>query len=158
MFLFELIDLFNKNKISYAIVGGYALAMHGIVRATIDVDIVLNLKLRDFEQAEKLLLQSGLQSRIPVRSKDIINMREEYIKNRNLIAWSFVDPNNPTRQVDLLINKDLSTLKTQVISVGTRKIVVANLEELLKMKQESRRPKDLIDIENIKLKLNEKKK
>lgn len=156
MFLFEITDLFNSHKLSYALVGGYALAMHGIVRATIDVDLVLNLKLSDFERAEKLLIKLGLQSRIPVRSKDIISMREEYIKNRNLIAWSFVDPGNPTKQVDILINKDLSSLKTQAISVGSRKIVVANLEELLKMKQESKRPQDLVDIQNIKSKLNEK--
>lgn len=34
-------------------------------------------------------------------------MRKEYIENRNLIAWSFVDYQNPSRQVDILITKDL---------------------------------------------------
>jgi len=59
--------------------------------------------------------------------------------------------------VDILINKDLRRLKTIRLSVGKRKISVITLRELLNMKVESGRPQDLIDIENIKEKLNEKK-
>jgi hypothetical protein len=156
MLLYEIIDEFDRDHLKYAIVGGYALALHGLVRATVDVDIVLSLKLDDFEKAEALLLKIGLQSRLPIRAQDIIKMRTEYIKNRNLIAWSFVDYKNPARQVDILINQDLRKTDTQNVSVGTRKIRVASLKELLKMKTASGRPQDLIDIENIKEKLNEK--
>ncbi len=157
MLLYTLTDAFDKNKLKYAIVGGYALALHGLVRATVDVDIVLSLKLSDFELAEKVLGGLGLQSRLPVRAQDIIKMRVEYIKNRNLIAWSFVDYKNPVNQVDILINHDLKKLDVERISVGNRKIPVASLKELLKMKTQSGRPQDLIDIQNIKGKLNEKK-
>lgn len=156
MLLYELTDAFEKAKLKYALVGGYALAVHGLVRATMDVDFVLSLKLADFELAEKVLLSLNLQSRLPVRAQDIIKMREEYIKERNLIAWSFVDYKNPSRQVDILITKDFKDLKTVRISVGGRKIVVATLEALLEMKQESGRPQDLVDIQNIKAKLNGK--
>ena len=156
MLLYELTDAFEKAKLKYALVGGYALAIHGLVRATMDVDFVLSLKLADFELAEKVLKDLGLQSRLPVRAQDIIKMRQEYIEERNLIAWSFVDYKNPSRQVDILITKDLSDLKTVKISVGGRKITTATLLTLLEMKQESGRPQDLVDIKNIKKKLNAK--
>lgn len=156
MFLFELTDTFEKSSLKYALVGGYALALHGIARATVDVDFVLSLNLADFELVESLLKKLGLQSRLPVRAQDIIKMRKEFIEKRNLIAWSFVDYNDPQRQVDILITKTLSKTKTQIISVGGRKIVVATLPELLKLKTESARPQDLVDIESIKKKLNEK--
>jgi hypothetical protein len=157
MLLYEIIDTFEKNKLKYALVGGYALALHGLVRATVDVDFVLGLQLSEFELAEKTLGHIGLQSRLPVRAQDIIKMRKEYIENRQLIAWSFVDYKNPARQVDILITKDLKDLDTEKISVGGRKIVVASLKELLKMKIEAGRPQDLVDAGNIKEKLNEKK-
>lgn len=99
----------------------------------------------------------GLRSRLPVQAQDIIKMRQEYIENRNLIAWSFVDYQDPSRQVDILITKDLREIEVEKVSVAKRKIAVANLKELLKMKTESGRPQDLIDIKNIKEKLNEKK-
>lgn len=157
MLLYELIDAFDKVKLKYALVGGYALALHGLVRATVDVDFVLSLKLGDFELAEKTLAKLSLQSRLPIRAQDIIKMRKEYIEKRQLIAWSFVDYKNPARQVDILITMDFKDLQTEKISVGGRKIVVASLEDLLKMKMAAGRPQDLVDIQNIKERLNEKK-
>ncbi|MBC7456852.1 MAG: hypothetical protein H7235_01140 [Bdellovibrionaceae bacterium] len=131
--------------------------MHDLLRATVDIDLVLSLRLADYELAEKTLKDLGLQSRIPVRAKDIILMREEYIKERNLIAWSFVDSNKPYRQVDILITEDLKNIESQFISVGGRKINVVTLKKLLEMKLKSGRPQDLVDAENIKGKIHEKK-
>lgn len=158
MLLYEVTDAFDSVRLKYVLVGGYALALHGLVRATMDVDFVLSLKQGDFELAEKVLGKIGLQSRLPIRAQDVIKMRKEYIENRNLLAWSFVDYKNPSRQVDILITKDLRELEVEKISVGGRKINVISLKELLKMKTEAGRPQDLIDVKNIKEKLNEKKR
>lgn len=157
MFFYEVIDSFEKEKLKYAIVGGYALALHGIVRATMDIDLVLSLNQDSYERAEKCLLGLNLQSRIPVRAQDIIKMRKEYIEKRNLIAWSFVDFKNPTRQLDIIITIDFNDINTERISVGGKKLNVISLEDLLKMKKAAGRPQDLIDVESIKKKLNEKK-
>lgn len=157
MLLYEIIDTFEQSKLKYVVIGGYALALHGIVRATMDVDLVLNITLNDFTLAENLLEKMGLQSRIPVRAQDIIKMRKEYIENRNLLAWSFVDYKDPSRQVDILITKDFKEIDKLKISVGGRKIVVASLKELLKMKIQSGRPQDLVDAQSIRAKLNEER-
>ena len=157
MLIYQIVDQFQKAKIPFAVVGGYALALHGIVRATVDIDFVLKIDLENYEKAEACLKKIGLDSRIPVRAQDLVKMRKEYIKERNLIAWSFVDYKNPTKQVDILITKDISDLKIEKISVGGRKIPVATLESLFEMKKESGRPQDLIDIERIKEHLHEKK-
>ncbi len=157
MFLYELVDLFQKKQLKYAVVGGYAMALHGMVRATMDVDFILSLRLNDFEVAENALKEIGLQSRLPIRAQDVIKMRQEYITNRNLLAWSFVDYKNPTRQVDILITKDLRKLNVETVSVGGRKITVVKLNELLKMKLEAGRPQDLLDVQSIRERLDEKK-
>ncbi|RYZ91930.1 MAG: hypothetical protein EOP06_05760 [Proteobacteria bacterium] len=156
MLLYQILDVFENHKLKYAVVGGYALALHGLVRATMDIDFVLTLRQADYEIAEAALLSIGIQSRLPIRAQDVIKMRKEYIENRNLIAWSFVDYKNPTRQVDILITKDLKTIETERISVGGRKITVATLPELMKMKKEAGRPQDLIDLKNIQEKLSGK--
>jgi hypothetical protein len=37
----ELLELFNKHKVEYLIVGGYALAFHGAPRVTGDIDLFI---------------------------------------------------------------------------------------------------------------------
>lgn len=35
----ELLELFNKNEVEYVVVGGYAMAHHGVPRYTRDIDV-----------------------------------------------------------------------------------------------------------------------
>ena len=157
MLVYEIHNAFEKFNIPYAIVGGYALAFHQIVRATIDVDLVIKLDLETFQKAEEALKSIGLQSRIPVRAKDVIQFRKDYIEKKNLIAWSFVDYKNPMRQVDILITTDIKSIKVEKISVGGLKMSVISLKDLMKMKKAAARPQDLRDVEMIENKMNEKK-
>lgn len=84
MFLYEVIDAIESVKIKYALVGGYALALHGIVRATMDVDLVISLSVKDFELVEQALLKKRLQSRLPIRAQDVIKMRKEFVDIENI--------------------------------------------------------------------------
>ncbi len=155
MLIYEISRSFAEKNIKYAIVGGYALAFHQIIRATVDIDLVLKLDLECFEKAEAALNSIGLQSRIPVRAKDIIQFRKEYIKSKNLIAWSFVDYKNPLRQVDILITTDLKNIAVENISVGGFQIPVISLKGLRDMKQKAARPQDLIDVTMIEKRMTE---
>jgi hypothetical protein len=48
----ELLALFNKHKVEYVIVGGYALAFHGAPRYTGDIDILIH---PDTANAQRIL-------------------------------------------------------------------------------------------------------
>jgi hypothetical protein len=48
----ELLELFNKHKVEYLIVGGYALAFHGSPRVTGDIDLFVR---PTDENAERIL-------------------------------------------------------------------------------------------------------
>lgn len=157
MLIYDVAKEFQKEKIPYAVVGGLALAFHGIVRATLDVDLIIQLSHKYLEKTEKALNNLGLTSRIPVRAKDISSFREEYIEKKNLIAWSFVDFKNPMRQVDILITLSLEDISYETIKIGGHKIPVAKLEDLAKMKKKANRPQDLIDLDKIYEKIKSKK-
>ncbi len=156
MFIIEIAKAFAKSKIPFAVAGGYAVALHGVVRATMDVDLVIGLKREDFEKAEKALIEMGLQSRIPVTAKEVFSFREEYIKKRNLVAWSFVNSKKPTQIVDILLTHDLRKLKTKKVFIGADPIQIVALNDLIKMKKQSARSQDLVDVENLEKLKNEK--
>jgi len=52
LFLKDVTDLFLKNRIPFAIVGGYALALHGIARGTFDVDSLIRMKSRSHREQD----------------------------------------------------------------------------------------------------------
>lgn len=150
MFLLEVVAALRHAKVAFAIAGGYAVALHGAVRGTVDLDIVLRLAKSHYVAAEQALKTLGLTPRLPVSAVEVFDFREEYIKNRNLIAWSFSNPKDPTQIVDIIITHDLAELKTKKIRSGGRSLPVVSVSDLIAMKKVSGRPQDLEDIRALK--------
>jgi hypothetical protein len=146
MLINRLAHAFRSEGVSFAVVGGYAVALHGAVRGTVDVDIVLKFNRKDFLAAEKVLKSIGLTSRLPVDAGQVFDFREDYIKNRNLVAWSFFNPGNPAEIVDIIITHDLGKMKIDRIKSGPESIPIVSRRDLIAMKRKSGRPQDIEDI------------
>lgn len=150
MFLLKVVHSLNFQNVDYALVGGYAVALHGAVRGTLDIDIVISLSQSSYLRAETALQSIGLQSRLPVSATDVFMFRKEFIENRNLIAWSFYDPKNPAYQLDIIITEDLKKIKKVKKEIHGVLIKVVSIEALIEMKTRSGRPQDLEDIRALK--------
>lgn len=138
---------FEKYKIPYAIVGGYAVALLGAARGTVNVDFITRLEEQIFVKIEEAFNSLGFLSRLPVTAKDVFAFRREYIEKRNLIAWSFYNPRNPLEIVDIIITENLDDFTTVNRTLDGQKIKVLSKADLIRMKKKSGRPQDLIDIE-----------
>lgn len=146
MLLTRLCKKFNDKSLKYAIAGGFAVALHGAVRGTVDVDIVLNLDEKNLTLCEEILKSMGFISRLPVDANMILKNREMFIQERNLIAWSFYNPHNPIEIIDILIHKDLADMNSTKMKHAEIEISVIAKQDLISMKKESGRPQDLEDI------------
>lgn len=146
MFIQTVCEALHRSKVPYAIVGGYAVALHGAVRGTIDIDIAIHWSLKNLENLEKALNEIGLISRIPIDAKNLYHFREEYITNRDLIAWNFYNPKNLMHQVDIVITYDLKNAAVKTFNTSYGKINVLSLLDLIKMKKTSGRHQDLEDV------------
>lgn len=146
MFIHRIAEALQKQGVAFAIAGGYAVALHGAVRGTVDVDIVLRFEKKEFMAAEAALTGMGLMPRLPVSAQQVFDFREEYIKNRNLIAWSFSNPANPAEVLDVVITHDLGKMRIKKIKAGGRVLPVLAIRDLIAMKKASARPQDLEDI------------
>ena len=122
------------------------MALHGVVRGTVDVDLVLKVSRTNYQNAEKGLLELGLTSRLPVGADEVFHFRKEYISNRNMKAWNFINPQNPTQAVDIIISQDLGRMKVDRIKAGKCILPVLSVRDLIRMKRKSGRPQDLQDI------------
>ena len=146
MFIKNVIQALVDREVDYAIVGGYAVALHGAIRGTIDIDLLINIRKSQFQAAEQALLSIGLHPRLPVSAEEVFDFREEYIRNKNLVAWSFHNPANPLEVVDILITHDLKDIRTVSKRIGPLTIKVASIPDLIDMKKQAGRPQDIEDI------------
>ena len=137
----------DDADVDYAIVGGQAMTLHGVVGGTVEVEVVLRWSSLMLERAEKALLGIGLASQLPLTAADVFEHREDYIANRNLLAWSFYDPGAPICQVDVVIAYDLAGKRTERIDLDAATACVLSVRDLIDMKRRSGRPQDLADVE-----------
>ncbi len=147
MFLLTLIRALERQKLAYALVGGYAVSLHGAVRGTLDVDIVIPHTKKSFVATEETLASIGLRPRLPLRAEEVFSFREEYIQNRNLTAWGFQNPGDLSQLVDVIITHDLRKMKTLRKKVKNTAVSLISIDDLIQMKRDSGRPQDLADVE-----------
>lgn len=148
-FLEKVCAALREADVRYAIAGGYAVALHGAVRGTIGVDVVLHWTKRTLAKAEAALNGVGLVSRLPVSARDVFEFRDEYVRNRNLTTWNFYNPDDPSEQVGIVITYDLTGKqgkRLKCVTLPSGPVQVLSLKDLIGMKRASGRPQDIEDI------------
>ncbi len=157
MFILDVAKKLNSKNIHFAVVGGFAVALHGVVRGTIDLDIILNIEKANFVKFELAARELGLVSKLPVSAEQVFNFRKEYIEEKNLVAWSFFHPKDPLQVLDVIITEDLKKQKVKHIKYMGVDIKVLDIDPLIKMKEKSGRPQDLEDVAALKRLAHESK-
>jgi hypothetical protein len=150
MLLLRVTQALDRARVPYALVGGFAVALHGAVRGTVDVDLVIRLRETDFRRTEKVLNALGLQSRLPVTASEVFRFREEYVRNRNLRAWTFVNPSLPSEIVDVILTEDLADMDIMKLTIQNQIVRVASVQDLIRMKQGTGRAQDREDVKALK--------
>jgi hypothetical protein len=145
IFFDKLCNALTESGVRYAVVGGYAVALHGAVRGTMDVDIAINWNLSTLRKTEAALTGLGLLSRLPISAEDIFRFRDEYVTKRRLIAWNFYDPNNLANQVDVIITFDMKGRTRKRLQTQAGSVYILNIDDLIKMKRASGRKQDIED-------------
>ena len=143
-------EVLDRARVAYAIVGGYAVALHGAVRGTLDIDLVLRFDEKQFEAAERAFCSIGLEPRLPVTASEVFRFREEYVRNRNMTAWTFVNPARPSEIVDVILTSDLRDMRVRRVKIQGKSVKLASIDDLIRMKTESNRPQDVEDVKALK--------
>ncbi len=143
----------NEAGVRYVVVGGLAVVLHGHLRLTADVDIVLDLEPVSARKAMEALKTIGLKARAPVDPAAFADpaQRESWIADKGMTVFSLYSPANPLLILDLFV-RDLIPFeelwsRSKTIDLGGVKIRVASIDDLIAMKRVVARPQDLSDIE-----------
>ncbi|MCC5849942.1 MAG: hypothetical protein JJU29_17790 [Verrucomicrobia bacterium] len=137
----DLLRIFNRRNVSYAICGGFAVAKHGFVRMTLDLDLLIDPSTENAEKVLAALVEFGFGS---------AGIELHHLTAPSTAITLGAQPN----QIDLL---------TKMSSASTREVLgnaestdldgipvrVVSKSDLLQAKREANRPKDRIDLEEL---------
>jgi len=102
-FLREVLARLAGADVSFVVVGGVAVVLHGHMRATKDLDLVIDLEPAAARRALDVFTQMGLRPTAPVSVYDFADaaIRQSWIADKNMTVFQLYDPNDARNSVDL---------------------------------------------------------
>ena len=142
----------NDAGVRYVVVGGVAVVLHGHLRFTADLDLVVALDSANAHRAISALQNLGFTPRPPVNAEDFADPseREKWIREKGLTVFSLWSSRFAGTDVDLFVEEPLPFDEMEARGVeaiaGDVRIPVASIPDLIQLKRVAGRPKDLEDI------------
>lgn len=137
----EFLRLLTSKHVEYLVIGGYAVAHHGYVRATADMDIWIALHPANAERAAEAIREFGFD--VPELTTDLL------LQPRKIIRMG-----NPPFRIEVLtaisgVAFAECFARRSVVVVDGLDIPFIGLDDLKANKKASGRLKDLADIEHL---------
>jgi hypothetical protein len=152
MIYIELLKAMEEESIRYVVVGGVAVILHGFVRASMDLDIVISLDPKNTRQFLNLVSRLGYRPKAPVPLDDFADplKRKEWMDTKGMIVFSLHHAKRYEELVDVFINDVVpfeQLFKRRVkIALDGCSVNIAARQDLKTMKRIAGRPQDLEDI------------
>ena len=134
--------MFNKNNVKYLLIGGYAVSIHGYVRATNDIDLAVASHAENARNIVAALTEFGFgSSGISV---------ELFTRDRNVVRMGV-----PPVRIEILNylegpGFDAAYERRKTVEVEKISINVIGLDDLYANKSAVGRPQDLVDVDKLK--------
>ena len=148
----EIFAALDKAQARYVVVGGLAVILHGHIRLTQDLDLVIDLEPVNCSKALQALENIGLKPRLPVSMQDFAKpeTRKDWYENRHMQVFQLWDPRNHQRSVDVFVREPVKfgdLWRDSVVKVYDGiPIRIASIAHLIAMKSGTHRARDQEDI------------
>jgi hypothetical protein len=155
MFYLDLFSALHRHKVEYALIGGLAVALHGVERNTMDVDITLALTPdnvdRFLQAAQELNLTPALP--VPIATLRDTGTLRDWHQHRNLQAFALRAPGAAGVTLDVLLFPPIDpqalyqrALRLDIAGIPVR---VAAIDDLIALKKHAGRDLDANDVAHL---------
>lgn len=148
----ELLAALLDAHVDAVIVGGLAMQMHGYMRMTYDIDLVLAMNDENLTRFIEVAKRLGLAPIIPVPIDALKKAQQidAWHREKGLLGFALRGPDLTASVVDVLVRLEIAYDRLAAAAVegelAGRRIKIASIEHLLEMKRAANRPKDQLDI------------
>lgn len=137
----ELLKLFNKHRVEYLLIGGYAVAHYGYVRATQDMDLWINNVSSNAVKTVQALIEFGF--------KPTTLTEDLFLQPHRVIRMGV-----PPLRIEILttisgVQFDACYERRKKVVIDGVSIPIIDIEDLKANKKAAGRHSDLNDLENL---------
>jgi predicted nucleotidyltransferase len=149
----QVLAAMNAAGVRYLVVGGVAVVLHGHLRTTADLDLVVALDQVNASRAIQALQSLGFTPRAPVPAEQFADAeaRARWISDKGLTVFSMWSDRVAGLEVDLFVREPFDFERGYArgvsVTLDSTRARVAALEDLIAMKRLAGRPLDLADVE-----------
>ncbi len=139
-------DVFSslqRHKVRYIVIGGIAAVLHGVPRATFDLDILIEAKPENAKNLLEAFLDAKLGTAALTTPEGLLSQEITIFKDRVRIDVQTSTPG---------INFDEAWKRRETMEFQRQEFYVASREDLISSKRAAGRPVDLEDVRLLELK------
>lgn len=152
MFYLDLFRALHHENARYLIVGGLALNIHGVERATMDIDLMLAMDAGNLEAFRRAVESLGMTPVLPVAMKQFADPAtlQLWIDEKHMLAFALRprEPSAPT--LDILVAPKIAfeTAWARHLEkdLGDVPIHVVHIDDLIELKTGTGRQRDVADV------------
>ncbi len=152
----------NDAGVRYLVAGGLAVNAHGYLRYTKDVDFVIHLVPDNIERAFSALKKLGYKPNVPVTAKQFADpvQRQSWIRDKGMQVLQFWSDAHIETPIDIFVSEPFPFDEEYDRALekplyGTIEVRFVSIPTLIHMKEAAGREQDRIDIEHLRMRLED---
>lgn len=152
MFYLDLFRELQKHDVQYVVVGGIAINLHGVERATMDVDLVLAMNEANLQRFLRVATELELKPSLPVKIESLCDAAQldKWVKEKHMIAFCLRPSSKTAPSVDIIVRPTVSfesMYQNRVEKdIGGVRFKLVSVDDLIALKTGTGRTKDASDI------------
>jgi len=157
-----IVGALNGAKVRYLVVGGLAVIAHGYLRFTKDVDFVIQLRPDNIRRAFEAFAALGYHPLVPITGEQFSDAgnRERWTHEKGMTVLQLWSDKHQETPIDVFVaepfNFDTEYERAlRKFLFGRIEVPVVSISTLIDMKEAAGRPEDKIDVEHLRMRLDD---
>jgi len=158
-----IVEALNDAGVRYLVVGGLAVIAHGYLRFTKDVDLVIQLLPDNIRRTFEALANLGYRPLVPITGEQFADARnrERWIRDKGMMVLQLWSDHHRETPIDVFVTEpfDFDTEHDAALRKslsGRLEVRVVSISTLIAMKEAAGRPEDKIDVEHLRMRLDDR--
>lgn len=152
MFYLDLFRALDRENVRYVLIGGLALNIHGVERATMDIDLMLAMDAANLEAFCRVAESLMMTPVPPVSMKEFADpaILRQWATEKHMLAFALRPQESSAPTVDILVHPkvafDMAWARHVEKDLGDTHIHLAHIDDLIALKTETGGQRDVADV------------